>query len=170
MTTLRPDLPENYVKEAMELDAQAVISLFQLDMTPPAPNPPVTLRLNDKRDIMWQGVIWEGYSVNLTGELIDSSGEVGRPKFSLANLDGLFSTYVHQRWLDNAVVTRYRVLREDIDADINSYVRNTWRVSKVLTLSKTLVTMELRGVLDSQFFTIPARRFQPPEFPHVSLT
>ena len=169
MATIREDLPENYVKEAMALDARGVVELFKIEMTPPSPNPPVSIYINGKKDITWQGIVWEGFPCNLVGEMTDSGGEMGRPKFSLANPDGVFSVYIHQRWMDNAVVTRYRVLVPDIELDVNSYVRNTWRVSKVISLSKTLAALELRGVLDGHFFTVPARRFQPPVFPHVSL-
>lgn len=167
---IRDDLPATYVQEAMALDARGVVELFKIEMFPPSPNTPVTLYLNNKVDIHWQGSVWEGFPCNLAGEMANSTGEVGRPKFSVANPSGIFSTYVHQRWLDNAIVTRYRVLTIDIKNDVNSFVRNTWKVSKIIGLNKSTATMELRGVLDGQYFTLPGRRFQPPEFPHVSLT
>lgn len=163
------DVSPGYIKNAMSLEAEAIITLYKIEMFPPAPDLPATLYLSPKVDVVWQGKTWESFQTTLAGELTNSDGEFGRPKFSLANPNGLFSSYIHKRWLDNAIVTRYKVLKSDIDLDVNSYRRNMWKVSKTLGLSKTLATLELRGVLDGQYFTIPGRRFQPPEFAQVSL-
>ena len=61
MAVIKQDLPESYVKEAMALDARGVVELFMIEMSPPSPNPPVVIRVNNKRDIQWQGATWEGW-------------------------------------------------------------------------------------------------------------
>lgn len=88
---------------------------------------------------------------------------------TLANPEGIFSSYAHRKWLDGAEVKRYRVLGQHLDANLNSFLVSTWRVGKVANLSNTMIVLELRSVLDGQNFILPGRAFYPPEFPTVSV-
>ncbi len=157
-----------HIQEAMKLEADGYAHLFFIRMTPPG-QPEVILTLCPNKTVTWQGYTWETYAVNLTDYSRNSSGEMSRPKFSVGNPEGVFSRYVHARWMDNAEVIRYRVLGQHLSANVNSFLKNTWRVRRALSLSRTLAVFELGEVVDGPFFLLPGRAFYPPEFPTVSI-
>lgn len=159
---------EVHVQESMKLDADGYAELFSMRLMPPG-EPMILLPMSPHNTVTWQGYEWESYGCGLSGYKRESSGEVSRPVFSVFNPNGLFSRYVHKGWCDNAEVIRYRVLGQHLTANLNSYVKNTWRVAKVASLTPGLASFELRGALDGQFFVLPGRAFYPPEFPHVSI-
>lgn len=125
--------------------------------------------LTGKKDVVWQGMTFESIAVTLTGEGVNTNGEWNRPKFTVANPDGVFSAFVAQGKMDGAMITRYRVNKADVDGNIGRYQMNVWRQSKTLSMNKKLVVFELRTPLDGPQFFLPARAFYPPEYPHVSL-
>ena len=94
----------------------------------------VLLKQTGTKTVVWQGSTWESYGVGLSEYKKESSGESSRPKFTLFNPDGLFSNYVHRGWMDGAEIIRYRVLKQHLDSNTNSFIKNTWRVGKVLSL------------------------------------
>lgn len=159
---------EDHVRESMKLEAQGYHELFQITMKPRG-LPQQNLFITSMKEVFWQGKTWEAVPAVLVGYGQNSSGEQNRPKFTIVNPDGLFTKYVHQGWTDNAEVVRYRVLKSHLEANINSFVKHVWRISKPLAISVAQATFELRGALDGQHFLLPARAFFPPEFPHVSL-
>lgn len=158
----------DHIRESMQLDQMAYIELFVIEMKPRGA-PSQFLYLTAMNQRTWQGKTWESVPVVLVGYGQNSSGEQNRPKLSVVNPNGVFTKYVHQGWTDNAIVTRFRVLRSHMEANINSYVKHVWRVSKPLAVGQGAASFELRGALDGQNFLIPARAFMPPDFPHVSL-
>lgn len=162
-----PTKVADHVQEAVSLEAQGYAHLVSVRMSPPG-QPEVMYTLTPQKTVVWQGYTWENYGVGITEYKRDASGEVNRPKLTLFNPNGIFSAFVHNRWMDGAEVVRYRVLKNHLSANINSYLRHTWRVGKVVSLNKTMVVCELRGVLDWQFFVLPGRAYYPPEFPSVS--
>ncbi|WCD44161.1 putative tail protein [Xylophilus phage Lumi] len=153
----------------MDLVAEGYVELFQITLR--APNGSLSvLYLTDKVDRTWQGIHWEGFGYSITGDFNDSSGEQSKPTFSVVNPEGVFSKYAHQKYTDNAEVIRYRVLKPHIDSDLNSFIKNTWRINKIVALGHDVASFELRGVLAGQNFKIPGRAFYAPEFPQVSLS
>lgn len=170
MTTISgdPAHAEKHLREALSLDAEGYASLFLIRMFPEG-EAEIEHRMSPMREVNWQGYLWESYAVGITGYKKESSGESNRPKMTLFNPNGFFSRYVHAGLMDNAEVIRYRVLGSHLLADTNSYIRNSWRVSKVAGLNKSTVVVELRDVLDGPFFILPGRAYYPPEFPSVSL-
>lgn len=163
-----PSLAAVHDQEALKLEADGYIELFQIILSPPA-HAVVNLYLSSKNTVNWQGTSWESYGVTLSDYRRDSSGELSRPKFSLFNPNGEFTRYGHQGWIDGAVIKRYRVLKEHLDANANSFLLNTWRVGRILQLSNPAIILELRSVLDGQSFVLPGRAFVPPKFPSVSI-
>lgn len=157
-----------HTQEALKLEADGYAHLYRIRMFPPGASE-VIVTIKPEKTVTWQGSTWEEWPVNLTDYRRESSGEVSRPKMTLANPEGIFSTYAHKKWLDNAEVKRYRVLGQHLTANVNSYLLNTWRVGKVATLNPTMIVLELRSVLDGQSFLLPGRAFYPPEFPTVSV-
>lgn len=157
-----------HIQEAMKLDADGYAHLFSLRLFPPG-EPEVYLCFSPNKTVTWQGYTWEGHAVALTDYRRDSTGEMSRPKMTLGNPGGFFSSYVHQGWVDNAEVCRYRVLGPHLEGNVNSFLKNTWRVRRVAQLTKTMVVLELGEIVDGPFFLLPARAFYPPEYPAVSI-
>lgn len=157
-----------HLEESYKLDAEGYAHLYSIRMYPPNESD-ILMTINPQRDVTWQGYTWDSWPVNLSDYKRESSGEASRPKFSLGNLNGLFSRYVHEGWMDTAEVCRYRVLGPHLEGNINSFLKNTWRVGKVVSLSKSLVVVELREILDWQLFIMPGRAYYPPEYPTVSV-
>ena len=151
-------------EDAHSLEADGYVDLYEINLLNGGK---VAIKNNDT--VSWQGQSYEGTAVQLTGVANSSDEETSRPQFSVANAEGMFSTMVRDGALDGAFVTRFRVLRDDIDNDVNRYISQRWRVRRVSSLTKHKITMELRDQLDGQFFLTPARMFIPPEFRQVSL-
>lgn len=164
-----PTAAPAHIQEAMKLEADGYIHLFSVRMFSPG-QPEVMHTLTPQKTVTWQGYTWNNYAVHLTDYTRSATGEMSRPKLTLGNPEGLFSSYVHARWLDGAEVIRYRVLKQHLDANVNSFLRNTWRVRRIASLNKTMVVCELAEATDGPLFMLPARAFYPPEFSTVSLT
>lgn len=164
---MREDLPVNHVEESMKLEARAYIELFHLELVDD--QTAINLYFCPQKSITWQGHTWETWTMGISDFTQNTNGTASRPTLSVANPQGLFSRYSHRGTLDNGIVNRYRVLRPDIDANVNSFQRNMWRISKIISMDDVLCTAELRSVLDGQTFFLPPRVYRPPEFPAVSL-
>ena len=159
---------DDHVAQSLSLTPEGYVELFAITMSPPG-EAKILFTLTGQNEVTWQGKVWESYAIHLTGYSMDSSGEVSRPSLSLGNQKGLFSRYVHSGWMDNAEIIRYRVLKNHLEINFNSFVKNTWRVSKVAGLGRQVAVFELRGALDGQFFILPGRAYYPPEFTTLSL-
>jgi len=168
MTTAISELMrQRHIEEAMKLDAMGYRALFFLRLRPPS-MPDVFLYFTPLKEVKWQGKTFESHPCNITGYRRAGDEEQSRPKFSVANPDGVFTKYAHEGWLDNAEVVRYYVLKDHLEADINSFVKHTWRVSKVVSANRDVVVAELRGATDGQMFIMPPGQYMPPAFPQVS--
>lgn len=167
---MREDIPLGQATEAQLLESQGFATLLTLQLTATvAGGGTVFLRFCPYKAVSWQGHTFEAIPFSLTGVGSNANGEVVRPRLSLPNAAGAFSAYAHEGWLDNAVVTRQIVMKADLDANVNSFSQKKWRVSKVASLSKNLIVLELRSLFDGQNFKLPPRQYYPPEFPSVSL-
>jgi phage-related protein len=171
---MRENIPDLYKTEAQLLESEGYITLLELTLLSPAVmagngGSQLTLRFSSLNAVTWQTDMYEAIPFSITGVGANSSGEVIRPKLSLPNAAGAFSTYAHQGWLDNASVIRRIIRKADLDNDINSFMQKQWRISKIVNLSKNTITAELRSVFDGHNFKMPPRSYFPPEFPSVSL-
>lgn len=166
---MRSDAPQSHIEEAMKLEVRAYVELFRIDLNPPG-QAIFSLFLSPTREITWQGKIWsDSTPCKISETSVQAGGDTTRPKFSIVNPDGTWSRYVHQKYVDNAKVSRYRVLRPHIDSGEDIFQLSSWRISKVLSLNKDLVICELRTALDRQNFKIPADTYRPPNYPTVSI-
>lgn len=167
---MRTDLPPRFIEEAMKLEAEGIATLYRLDLRPPN-SATFSLYICPHKTVIWQGATWINDTPCMVSDTgIFSSGETVRPKFSIVNPEGIFSRYVHQKYVDNAVIRRYRVLRSDVENDVNSFELSQWRVSKILSLDRDLLVCELRSSLDGPLFRIPVETYRPPKYPTVSVT
>lgn len=156
--------PENHLVDAEKLEADAYVQLFEIELTDGT-----KLHLKVDNTVTWQGQQWEGTAIQLRGVGTSADDVKNRPTMSIMNPDGLFSMFVAQGKLTNAKVTRYRVLRSDLEQDKNIYRKQSWRVRRIGSLNRISIQLELRDQLDGQFFLCPGRMFYPPEFPTVTL-
>lgn len=158
-------IPAEHMEDALKLDADAYIDLFQIVLSDRSTK--IYLKANSNVD--WQGNTYEGTAVQIEGIGSYADDEVARPKFTLFNPAGIYSYLVDQGALDNATIVRYRVLKEHIDSDLPIYRRQQWRMSRILSVKTNSISLELRDMMDGQNFYTPGRMFIPPYFPTVSL-
>lgn len=167
---MRPGLPQSHVEEAMKLEARGLVELFRIDLKAPG-NTILTLRICPQKELTWQGTTWYADTpCSVSDSSLNVSGETSRPKFTIVNPEGVWSRYIHQKYSDNAIVTRYRVLRPHIDSNSNISQMSAWRISKTLSLSKNLAVFEMRTALDGHNFKIPRDTYRPPNYPTVSVS
>lgn len=152
-------------QDRVKLQADGVVHLFQIDLRNSS-----TLYLKADDTLTWQGQEYEGTAIMLQGVSQSASEELSRPTLTVANPQGIFSQYVIQGVLEKSIVTRRRVLRNNILTDSNIYEQMTWYISRVISISKVSVSCELRNPIDGPTVLVPARMYVPPDFPSVSLT
>lgn len=161
---MREDLPASIENTAHDLSPEALVHLFKIEL-----QSGTTFLLSQHGEQVWRGETYEDVPCNLVGIGQHSDAEVNRPRFSFANPEGLFTAALYNGDMDNAWVTRIRILKSDLDADNDFSVQETFQMRRIVNISKSLAVVELRDVLDGQNFDLPARRYMPPEFPHVKL-
>ncbi len=163
---MQTNIPDSYLADAHELESKGSRDLFRIELRDGAST---VLYFNPLNSVTYQGRTWDTLPCKLSDSAQNTTGEQSRPKFSVVNPDGVFSLWLQSGALNGAVLTRYRVMLPDIDANNAAFIRNLWIISKVLTLNKRMLTLELRSILDGANFMVPNRSFYPPDFPHVSL-
>lgn len=161
---MREDIPSSIRATIHELSPDALVKLFVLEL-----QDGTIFRLSGVGELTWRGNPYDNLPCHMTEVSQDADGKLNRPKFSFANPEGLFSAHISRGELDNAYLTRYRVLKADLDANNDFKISETFRVSRVVNMGQQIVVTELRSVLDGHQFKLPARAFYPPEFPHVKL-
>lgn len=161
---MRTDLPQSIQQSAHELSPDALVELFKIQLQNGS-----IIRVSPAGDITWQGDLYEEIACNITGIGQNSDAQANRPKFSFVNPEGVFSATILEGQMDAAAVTRIRILKADLDNDLDFAITETFQVSRVIQMGQEIVVLELRDVLDGQRFQLPARAYIPPEFPHVKL-
>lgn len=156
--------PVQHQQEAAKLEADGIVELFEITLRSGG-----ILRLKNNNSVTWQGNTYDPWFLKLSGVSTSVDEELSRPQLMLANLEGVFSNFVRNQFLDNAIVKRTRVLRTDIENDNPVSHTEQWRVRRVVGLNKDAITLELRVFMDGQPFQVPARMYIPPEFKMVNL-
>jgi lambda family phage minor tail protein L len=162
MTTV---VPQSQLDDAQKLDTDGIVELYEIQLQPSG-----RLYLKNNDTVTYQGHTYEQTAIQIQGVLQSADQEVSRPKLTVANIMGVFSSAIDQGEMDKAIVIRRRVLRDDLVNNRAYYVEHSWQVSRVLSLNKHVAVFEMRGQMDGQFFLFPPRMFMPPEFPQVSLS
>lgn len=163
---MRTDLPAGIKDTAQELAPDAIVSLFKMVLTNVGQ---AVIYFTPHKEVVWQGNTYAEIPCHLSQMEQDANGRANRPKFSFVNPAGVFTTSIQNGWLNNAALTRYRILKADLDANVNAAVTEKFNVSKIVSLNKDMCVVELRDVFDGHLFKLPARAYYPPEFPHVKL-
>lgn len=157
-------LPTSIRDTTQDLEAEPLVRLYKITL---ATGP--VFYLSPNKTETWQGNTWDAIPCTMTELSMESDGKMNRPKFTFVNPQGIFTASIGTGAMENGTVTRYRVLRSDLDANNATYLSEVYRISRIVNLSKSQVVLELRDVLDGHQFILPARAYYPPEFPHVSL-
>ena len=158
-------IPAEHLADAQSLEGDAKVDLFQIIL----PDNLTKIFLKQNSDVQWQGDTYEGTSIKIEGVGNYSDETVSRPKLTVFNPAGVFSYLLDGGLLDNAIIVRYRVLKQHIVADLPVYIRQQWKVSRIASIKSSFIALELRDMLDGQNFLTPGRMFIPPDFPTVSL-
>jgi phage-related protein len=161
---MRTDIPESILDSSQELSPDALVYLYRILLTDQT-----LFLLSPQQEHVWQGETYESVPCHMTGIGNTSDGEVIRPRFSFVNPGGIFTSSLYEGRMDNAKITRIRILAQDLLADNDFAITESFRVKKVLSINKSIAVVELRDVLDGHNFKLPARQFMPPEFSHVKL-
>ncbi|HQT80195.1 MAG TPA: hypothetical protein PLD10_24410 [Rhodopila sp.] len=156
-------VPATHLTEALKLEAEGYVDLFKIVFYQSS-----TLYIKSDNTVSWNGQVWEGIALKLTGVASYGDTQVSRPKLQLQNPDAIWSPFVSEGVLEGAMVTRYRVLNSDLAANNPVYISQTWQVGRVMSCTRLYIIMELRSLIDAPNFLIPARLFAPPAFPTVS--
>lgn len=157
-------IPNNHIDDAQLLNADGYVHLFELYLFSGA-----IVFLKTDKSATWQGNLYEGIGLKMSGEGAYADQQTSRPKIVFQNPAGGFSSFVDEGQLDQATVVRKRVLYDDFVNDRGVCISQQWVVGRIPALSRNYLTVELRQPLDAPNFLIPARTFAPPVFPTVSV-
>lgn len=156
--------PQAQLDDATLLMGDGIVELFEIR---PLGGSVLYIKANDT--VVYQGKTYEGIAIELRGAGRSSDEQVKRPTMAVANPEGLFSQDIAAGHLDFATVTRRRVLRKDLLANVGRFHDETWLVGRCTSLTKYSASFELRAPSDRFNALVPARMFILPEFPLVTL-
>ena len=160
-----PWLVDEHTNDSKKLTADSLVDLFKIIL-----NDGVScLYLHSGASITWQGNVWEGIGLKMAGVMNGSDEEVSRPTLNIMNPNGYFSAYIAGGSLNSATIIRYRVLGTNITNNLPIYLQQSWKMMRVMSLTRSAIQLQLREDIDGPVFTIPARLFLMPDFPSVSL-
>jgi phage-related protein len=156
--------PNNHVVDAMSIESDGYVSLFKVQLVPSG-----FIAFTNSQQVTWQSIEYDGVPCQISGIGSYASEQTSRPRMDVANPDGAYSILVAQGALEGAQLTRYRVLRDDLINDRNVFVKQSWKIVRIATLTKQRLSLELRELGDGPNFVVPAQTFSPPKFPVVSV-
>lgn len=163
---MREDIPQSISDTVYDLTPTALVELFRLDLLDDGST---VIFFTAQEDKTWQGDLYDTIPCILSSVSQNADGEISRPRLTIANPQGVFSTHVQSGALDGAILTQIKILKTDLDLDLDVKMISQWRVSRIPSLNMRAMVLELRTILDGHLYKVPSRVFIPPEFPHVSL-
>ena len=159
-------LPISHVEDALKLQADAKIHLFEL-----TPVTGGTIYFKADNEATWRGQLYEGIPCAITGEEF-STEKAPTPRLTIGqeDLDLLpFKGLINDGHLDGATLVRKTVLLDDLINDRNIYQRTTWRVKRPDSYSRSKISLVLATYSTAHNQTVPFRQYMPPAFPWVDL-
>ena len=113
------DIPQEMRIDVADLQQNAMLDLYEVDLSRFGGD---VYRFHDGmngllKPIIWQGLRYEPYPVQVTGFSVTAQGASDRPKMTFANFDGML-TAINNDYDDalGAIVTRRQVLEQYLDA------------------------------------------------------
>lgn len=158
------DLPASHLIANEKLEGEAYFDLFEIHLKPSG-----VIYLHNNSVVEWQSNEYTGWSLRFNAIAQHATEERSRPTFSLMNIDGAFNQFVQENAFNKAQLKRYRVLKQHIVADSAVYQERVWLLWNPRLLNNNLLEFEVRSFSDGQNFTVPARKFMPPDWSYVSL-
>ena len=169
-------MPQEAVKkvsqEIQNLSPSAVIEMFVLEIGA-SENEWVYFHAGTNqlyKDIVWQGQTYMALPIEATGFDISTQGTLPRPKLTIANIQGLFSSLIRQYDdLIGARIVRKRTFAKYMDAvnfpdgnptaDPNvAFPDDIWYIDKKEQETKYTIQWELASAFDLQGVQLPRRQ------------
>lgn len=156
--------PQSHVVDHLNIEGDGYHQLYKIQLVPSG-----LIAFTAGQEVTWQGIEYDQIMCQLSGTGSYATEQTARPRLEVQNPDAAYSALVAQNSLEGALVTRYRVLRDDLVNDRNVYVAHQWKIARVLMLTRLRLSVELRELGDGPNFVIPGQTFSPPKFPVVNL-
>jgi phage-related protein len=161
-----PTLPVSHVEDALKLQADGKIHLFEL-----SPLSGGTIYFKSDNEVTWQGHTYEAIPCALTGEEFKTEG-TPTPKFTIGQEDVdllQFKGLVNDGHLDGATLVRKIVLLDDIINNRNVKQTAYFRVKRIDEYSRTKIAVTLASFSAALSQTLPFRQYVPPAYPWVDI-
>ena len=160
------------VNEIQNLSPSAVIEMFELDFgDTETENVFFHAGTNELRqNIVWQGKTYMALPIEASGFDVSSKGELPRPKLTIANINGMFSSLIRQHDdLIGVKLIRRRTFARYLDAvnfsngnptaDPNiHFPDDLWFIDKKGQENKLMISWELASAFDLQGVQLPRRQ------------
>lgn len=158
-------VPNQHTQESQSLNPQDFLDFIEIRMASGA-----IVRLCEYGEYNWNGMLFEYGYIQITGADERNNGEkIVRPILNFANPEAAFHLPVSQGLLDQAVVSRFRVLPKNLNASPAIFEPRTWRLTRITNMTRQVLSAELRSVSDIQETIMPPRQYLRQDFPSVSL-
>lgn len=166
-------VPVEHIEDALKLEGDGYRNFFEIQLYPTG-----FLYMTPEATTTWQGKTYESWGMKLDGVASSSDDQAARPKLGIANftyddqqnpIRGVFSALNAQGKIEGATVIWRKVLLQHALTNTDVKQERRWRVSRIASETPSIIMLELRNTLDGPRFTIPARKFIPPEFPQVKM-
>jgi phage-related protein len=160
------NFPVSHVADALELEADAIISLFEL-----YPIAGGEIFFKPDNTVSWRGQEYEGLPCSLSGEEWDTEKtptprmQIGQEDLDLLPFKGL----IHDGYLEGSTIVRHKVLLTDLLNNNNIKRTSYYRVTQVERYTRTQISMVLASFSGAIRQTIPFRQYIPPAFPWVDI-
>lgn len=185
------NIPEKIQLENNKIIADGYVDLFQFTFNEKLKlpngeivNSPVYLFLKENNSVTWgthevyhrdteswtdEPTVWQGIPLLFEGWENSSLTSPKRPTFTCGNPNGVYSGWIKQEALVGAMMTRYRVLYDDIVNNRPIYIKQKWRCWSVKSFTNQTIVLEMRSPMDGFNVKLPPRTYRPPEFPVVRM-
>lgn len=161
-------------EDYLGLDPITIIELFELDTTN-FPGGTISRFHNgvnfNGQPVVWQGQTYSALPVEATGFNLSARGVLPRPRFKVANIDGIFSGLVMEFGdLVGCKVIRKRTYLKYLDAvnfpggvnpsadPYQHFEDDVWYVDRKAAENKYVIEWELASAFDLQGVTLPVRQ------------
>lgn len=163
-------IPTGMLGEIDKSSQGTLIDLFELDLTEFGGQIYYFCNLKNEKaqDIVWRGVTYVAYPIQLEGAELSNEGASNRPKLHVANVEGLITGLVEEfDLIIGAKLIRRQVLDKFLDevnfhsgnpnADPTQEYVTTYIVSQLASLSSSQASFGLSLPIETDDAQIPAR-------------
>lgn len=160
-------IPASHIEDSHELISDGRVDLYTL--TPPAGG---TVRFKNEQDQLWQGQLFKGVPLVMSGEKRTADSGLVMPKLTIGQQDvdiSMFKALLYDGYVDNATIIKQTVLLANVLANQPIYEQQVYRVKRVEQYSRSQIVLQLASFSDSLGFQMPYRQYLPPDFPSVRL-